>query len=77
MKKQRGYQKRVIQLYILFSWVYKILPSSCTKGEVNVWSQTKKKIVRTGELYMTEESEDEEAGVVRKHHILWQSDGKF
>ena len=28
------------------------------------------------EIYMTEESEDEEAGIVRKHHMLWQSDGK-
>ena len=28
------------------------------------------------EVYVAEESEDEEAGIVGKHQIPWQSDGK-
>ena len=27
------------------------------------------------EIYMTEESEDETTGVIRQHHIPWQSEG--
>ena len=29
------------------------------------------------DIYMTEESDDEDEGVVRRHQLSWASDGKF
>ena len=41
-----------------------------TEQERNYWSQL-------NEQYMTEESEDEESGVINQHPLTWTSDSKF
>ena len=38
--------------------------------EVRMWNEL-------SEIYMTEESEDETTGVIRQHHIPWQSESNF
>ena len=80
LKKKRGYQKRVCN-YIDIGWsywIYKFSPFKLyqRRGKCLESDKEKKMWRQLIEVYMTEESEDEETGAVRKHHMPWQSDGK-
>ena len=47
------------------------------RAKVLLNAKERKRWAEINECYITEESEDEESGNIRQHHLPWESDGKL
>ena len=76
LRKMRGYQKRVLNVCIVSVIIILFLKLYNRRAKALLSAKERKRWDEINECYMTEESEDEETGDV-KRHLPWESDGKL